>query len=91
MKKLSKCCAAKVEAIHEDEGVSYWLCTACHNECGITDDYQKLNHRLVEDDIGQEEYDREFKRIHDTDTYKWTREELGVIEEINKNEVSGTR
>ena len=46
MKKLSRCCAALVEAIHEDEGQSYWLCTSCHNQCGVTDEYQKLNHMI---------------------------------------------
>ena len=81
---ISKCCAAIVEAIHEDEGQSYWLCTACHNQCGVTDEYQKLNHRLVENNIGQEEYDKEFKRIQSIDTYKWNREELERIKEINE-------
>lgn len=42
----SRCCAAPVEAIHEDEGQSYWLCTSCHNQCGVTDEYQKLNHMI---------------------------------------------
>lgn len=46
MIKLSRCCAATVEAIHEDEGQSYWLCTSCHNQCGVTDEYQKLNHMI---------------------------------------------
>lgn len=81
----SRCCAAPVEAIHEDEGQSYWLCTSCHNQCGITDEYQKLNHRLVENDIDQEEYDKEFKRIQSTDTYKWTSEELERIKEVENS------
>lgn len=82
---LSRCCAAKVEAIHEDEGQSYWVCTSCHNECGVTNEYQKLNHRLVENNISQEEYDKEFERIHKTNSYKWTREELERIKEVENN------
>lgn len=85
MNKLSRCCAATVEAINEDKGQSYWLCTSCHNQCGVTDEYQKLNHRLVENNIDQEEYDKEFKRIQSTDTYKWTSEELERIKEIENN------
>jgi hypothetical protein len=54
----------------------------------------KLDSRLFNNTISQEEYDAEYKRIdpddilypvnHTTDTYKWTKEELKRIKEIDK-------
>ena len=58
----SRCCAAPVEVIHEDEGQSYWLCTSCHNQCGVTDEYQKQNHMINQSTDTTMRYDKGLPR-----------------------------